>query len=210
MCREGWREDGGSPSDTLRPQAGEFLGGDPRQSAACSREGALPCEGMLQARGHPRLTHRTARGCARDGSSDSHREMGKGRLSRSPGRQDGAPGHRNITPLTQPHRCLLPTPEAGAAPRCRRRHGACAGRCLAAFARPGAAAILELGSRGEEPAGGRGARRFCLPRPAPSRLRSPLSRAACPCQPPLLFVTRLAGPAAGLREAGRMPCTPRR
>lgn len=40
------------PSDTLGPRAGEFLGVT-ASMRACSSEGALPCEGMRQARGHP-------------------------------------------------------------------------------------------------------------------------------------------------------------
>lgn len=71
---------------------------------------------MRQARGHPLLTHRTARGCAGDSLSDSHREMGKGRLSRSPGRQHAAPAYRDINPRPSPT-AASPRPLRRARPR---------------------------------------------------------------------------------------------
>lgn len=151
--------------------------------------------------GHPRLTHRTERGCTEDGLSDSRGGTGKGRLCRSPGRQDGAPGHE---PPARPLRRARPRAAAAAMARAR---GGVSRRSRGPAQPPFWSWAREGRNPREDAALGASA---SPSRPEPGRLRSPPSRAARPCQPPLLFVTRLAGPAAGLREAGRMPCTPRR
>lgn len=75
---------------------------------------------MRQARGHPRLTHRTDRGCAGAGLSDCRGETGKGRLCRCPGRQDGTPGHE---PPCRPLRRARARPRAAAAAMARARGG---------------------------------------------------------------------------------------